>query len=99
MPSQLEATDTVVLVTLCDGGMDVLFGETASAPLPKAKKVLKDVQSKVDGWLAEGRQASTDNPDRASTLLTRVVSILPSDDSRYKQAYKLLNQLAAREDD
>ena len=65
----------------------------------QAKRVLGDVQAKVDGWLSEGKQAARSNPDRASTLLTRVVSILPSSDGRYKEAYRLLNQLAANEEE
>ena len=37
--------------------------------------------------------------DKAMQLLSRVVSIFPRGDQRYKEAYKLLNQLAAEEED
>jgi hypothetical protein len=67
--------------------------------LTQAKKIYTEVQAEAQGWFDQAKAAATSNPDKAMQLLSRVVSIFPRGDQRYKEAYKLLNQLAAEEED
>ncbi|MGB0588751.1 MAG: FHA domain-containing protein [Myxococcota bacterium] len=67
--------------------------------LTQAKKIYTEVQAEAQGWFDQAKAAASSNPDKAMQLLSRVVSIFPRGDQRYKEAYKLLNQLAAEEED
>ena len=67
--------------------------------LTQAKKIYTEVQAEAQGWFDQAKAAASSNPDKAMQLLIRVVSIFPRGDQRYKEAYKLLNQLAAEEED
>jgi hypothetical protein len=67
--------------------------------LTQAKKIYSEVQAQAQGWFDQAKAAASSNPDKAMQLLSRVVSIFPRGDHRYKEAYKLLNQLAAEEED
>ena len=66
---------------------------------PQAKKIYAEVRAEAQGWFDQAKSAASSNPDKAMQLLSRVVSIFPRGDPRYKEAYKLLNQLAADEED
>ena len=66
---------------------------------PQAKKIYAEVRAEAQGWFDQAKSAASSNPDKAMQLLSRVVSIFPRGDPRYKEAYKLLNQLAAEEED
>ena len=57
------------------------------------------VSSKPAGDADEAKKSAKSNPDKAMQLLSRVVSIFPKEDARYKEAYKLLNELASEEED
>ena len=67
--------------------------------LSQAKKIYTEVQAQAQGWFDQAKAAAGTNPDKAMQLLSRVVSIFPRGDQRYKEAYKLLNQLAVDEED
>ena len=64
-----------------------------------ATRIYSEVQRKAESWLAKAKSMSASDPDRAQELLSKVLAVFPRDDSRYKSAYRLLNQLATDDDD
>lgn len=65
--------------------------------LSAAKRIYTEVQAKAQGWFDSAKASAKSNPDKAISLLQKVIKVLPRTDSRYKSAYALLNKLA--EDD
>ncbi len=64
-----------------------------------AKAIYTDVQGKAQTWLEQAKKAAKSNPDKAMQLLSKVLAVFPRDDSRYTEAYTLLNELGSEEDD
>ncbi|MGM0574474.1 MAG: FHA domain-containing protein [Myxococcota bacterium] len=58
-----------------------------------AKKIYTEVQTKAQTWLDQAKQMSDSDPDKAMQLLSKVLSVYPRGDARYKEAYELLNEL------
>jgi tetratricopeptide (TPR) repeat protein len=62
---------------------------------PSAQKIYDEVQAKAQTWLAEAKGMASSDPGKAMQLLSRVLAVFPRGDSRYSEAYKLLNELGA----
>ena len=69
------------------------------ASLSAAKKIYNEVQAKAQGWLDTAKSAANKNPDKAISLLQKVVAVLPRSDPRYKTASSLLHKLAEADDE
>ena len=64
-----------------------------------AKAIYEKVQKRASQWLSEARRLSRSNPDKAMSLLQRITSIFEKSDSRYREAWQLLNEIAERYDE
>ncbi|MCB9729878.1 MAG: FHA domain-containing protein [Deltaproteobacteria bacterium] len=62
---------------------------------PSAQKIYDEVQAKAQTWLQDAKGMASSNPGAAMQLLSKVLAVFPRGDSRYAEAYKLLNELGA----
>ena len=61
--------------------------------------MMGDVLKTARSWIEDAKAAAESNPDKAMSLLSKALNVLPVDDESYKAAYALLNKIGSKLDE
>ncbi|PKN57750.1 MAG: hypothetical protein CVU56_09495 [Deltaproteobacteria bacterium HGW-Deltaproteobacteria-14] len=64
-----------------------------------ASAMMGDVLKTARSWIEDAKAAAESNPDKAMSLLSKALNVLPVDDEAYQTAYALLNKIGSKLDD